>query len=113
MDQMVAPMLFEIDLARDFSAHPYGRYDRHGPVNGSRFRREKLEPPLRAGDDVLVDLDGTSGLSSSFLDEAFAGLVKSGVLTPNQFPKRVRIKSLRDPTYLDDIMEYVNEAKPD
>lgn len=110
MFQAMGTMLVKIDLARDYSAHPFGRYRRHGPVSGERFREEKLEPLLREGADLVIDLDGVSALSSSFLDEAFAGLIRRGVLTAQQFITRVRLISKRDPTYIDDIVGYVNEA---
>jgi len=103
--------LVKIDLAADFSAHPFGRYPTHGPVNGERFRKEHLVPALQRADTVLVDIDGTTGLSSSFLDEAFAGLIRAGVLTREAFFTRVKIKSQRDPTYVEDIAEYVGEAE--
>lgn len=101
----------EIDIARDFSREPFGRYPSHGPVSGERFRTEFLEGPLRAGDRVVVNIDGVSGLSSSFLDEAFAGLVRRGVLPRDRFFDLVTIISDRDPSYLEDIKVYVREAK--
>lgn len=100
-----------IDLARDFSVEPFGRYFSHGPASGERFRAEFLERPLREGDEVVVNIDGVTGLSSSFLDEAFAGLVRHGVISADRFFKVVRIVSDRDPSYLDDIKTYVEEAK--
>jgi hypothetical protein len=103
--------LVKIDLAADFSAHPFGRYPVHGPVNGQRFRNEVLVPALNRSKVVLVDIDGTSGLSSSFLDEAFAGLVRMGAVPRETFFDRIQIKSMRDPTYIEDIAEYVGEAE--
>nr|QQZ48916.1 STAS-like domain-containing protein [Phenylobacterium glaciei] len=66
-----------IDIAKDFSAEPFGRYAAHGPASGEVFRA-RLERYIRDGSHVLVDIDGVTGLSSSFLDEAFAGLVRHG-----------------------------------
>jgi hypothetical protein len=109
MAQLMARTV-EIDVARDFSREPFGRYPVHGPDSGERFRHEFLERPLRAGDHVFVDFDGVSGLSSSFLDEAFAGLVRLGVLPGNRFFEFVTIKSDRDPSYIDDVRDYVAEA---
>lgn len=100
----------KIDLARQFSPEPFGRYPSHGPASGERFRKEFLERALLAGDDVIVDIDGVTGLSSSFLDEAFAGLVRQRVVTLEQFRARVHIKSDTDPSYIDDVLEYVSEA---
>jgi hypothetical protein len=99
-----------IDLARDFSAEPFGRYMSHGPASGERFRSEFLERHLRAGDQVVVNIDGVTGLSSSFLDEAFAGLVRRGVVPADRFFDVVKIISERDPSYIEDIKLYVDEA---
>lgn len=99
-----------IDVARDFSAAPFGRYPTHGPASGQRFRTDFLERPLRNGDRVIVDIDGVTGLSSSFLDEAFAGLVRQGILPAENFFDFVTIKSDRDPTYIEDVRDYVSEA---
>lgn len=112
METMTMARTVEIDIARDFSSEPFGRYPFHGPASGERFRDEFLVGPLREGHDVLVDIDGVTGLSSSFLDEAFAGLVRKGILTQATFFQRVRIKSERDPSYIQDVVDYVSEAAP-
>lgn len=100
-----------IDIARDFSEAPFGRYPVHGPFNGQTFRVEFLEQPLRTGRRVLVDIDGVTGLSSSFLDEAFAGLVRHGIVPAGRFFDFVTIKSDRDPSYIEDVRQYVSEAE--
>lgn len=105
--------IVRIDVARDFSTDPFGRYPTHGPDSGQRFRTDFLERPLRNGDHVLVDIDGVTGLSSSFLDEAFAGLVRQGIVPADRFFEFVTIKSERDPSYIDDVRDYVTEAGGD
>lgn len=109
---LVAEMakMVRIDVANDFSPKPFGRYPVHGRFNGQRFRVDFLESPLLNGDTLFVDIDGVAALSSSFLDEAFAGLVRQGIVPAEQFFTRVTIKSDRDPSYIDDIRLYVSEA---
>lgn len=72
-----------ISIARDYSKTPAGRYPSDGPFNGQRFRDAILIPALTqagtTGDRVVVVLDGALGYSSSFLEEVFGGLVRSGV----------------------------------
>jgi hypothetical protein len=51
---------------------PAGRNRSDGPYSGEFLRDEKLLPVL-AQDKVIVDLDGTLGYGSSFLEEAFGG----------------------------------------
>jgi hypothetical protein len=59
---------------------------------------------------VTVDLDHASGLSTGFLDEAFAGLVRDKTLTPAEFRERVRLISDRDPYLLEEVLLYVDRA---
>ena len=68
-----------ISVAEDFSMFPAGRHMEDGEFNGSRFRVEKLAPALKGLDEsesLEVTLDGVAGLGSSFLEEAFGGLVR-------------------------------------
>jgi STAS-like domain of unknown function (DUF4325) len=70
-----------INIARDFSPYPAGRTHADGPNNGTRFRKELLAPAVQSAIDrqvqkVVVQLDGVRSYGSSFLDEAFAGLIR-------------------------------------
>ena len=67
---------FTISVARDFSPYPAGRYLEDGQFNGTTFRRNLLVPALNDNDYVEVDFDGVAGFGSSFLDEAFGGLIR-------------------------------------
>lgn len=68
--------MIEIRIADDFSRVPAGRYRNDGPRSGEAFRRDHLAPALRDADKVVVRLDGVEGYGSSFLEEAFGGLVR-------------------------------------
>ena len=73
--------IIKISIAEDFSKYPAGRYPQDGKYNGTRFREEMLIPRLKkmGGSDLLeVTLDGVAGVGSSFLEEAFGGLVRAG-----------------------------------
>ena len=69
-----------ISLAEDFSPFPAGRYHPDdGPYTGQRFREERLVPALgKLGEAERLEVvfDGVEGCGSSFLDEAFGGLVR-------------------------------------
>jgi hypothetical protein len=82
----------EISIANDFTRFPGGRYREHGKGSGELFREDFLLPVLRAGETAVVDLDGTSGYPSSFLEEAFGGLVRAG-FTPSQIRSTFRFKA--------------------
>ncbi|KAF0180254.1 MAG: hypothetical protein FD124_1156 [Alphaproteobacteria bacterium] len=70
----------EISIARDFSRTPGGRFRRHGPFSGEDFRERHLEgalvAALKSGEPIVIQFDGVAGLPSSFLEEAFGGLVR-------------------------------------
>lgn len=83
-----------ISVARDFSRAPGPRLVRQGSWSGEEFRG-CLEQALRRYDRVVVDLDGTRGYDSSFLEEAFGGLVREGVLTPEDALRRLEIAPAR------------------
>lgn len=100
----------EIDVARDFSPTPIGRYRRQGRFSGEAFREDLLLPALQRFEFVAVILDGTSGLSTGFLDEAFAGPIRERLFAPDDFRRRVSFRSERDPTILMLIEKYLDDA---
>ncbi len=67
-----------INIAKQFSSTPGGRFYTDGPYSGQKFRDEVLVPALKTGDRVEVVLDGVRGYGSSFLEEAFGGLIRLG-----------------------------------
>jgi hypothetical protein len=91
-----------IDVASDFSRFPGGRYKADGENSGQAFREDILVPALRRAIDtnsrVIVILDGTSGYPSSFLEEAFGGLIRV-----HKFDKEtldsVLVIEAKDPVY--------------
>jgi len=96
-------------VAKDFARSPSGRYLTDGPNSGERFREEMLYPALLAG-NVEVDLNGVLTLGSSFLDEAFGGLVREKGMSPADLRKRLVIKS-RLETYINRIWSYIEDPK--
>jgi len=100
-----------IALAREFSKFPGGRYRSKGVFSGEEFRDEFLIPALKAEKLVVVQLDGTEGYGSSFLEEAFGGLVRKGF--DLAFLKE-RLKPVAESPafkeYVDEIWQYIVEA---
>lgn len=68
----------KISIANDFSRYPAGRFETDGPYSGEKFRKELLEPFVSKGENLVIDLDGVRGYGSSFLEEAFGGLIREG-----------------------------------
>lgn len=97
-----------IHIARDFSPAPAGRYPEDGPFNGQLFRESLLLPAVREHDEVRVNLDDTGGYGSSFLEEAFGGLVRAG-FTPKQLHEKLKVISSRQ-TYSTKVWNYIDRA---
>ncbi len=81
-----------INIAKDFSETPLGRYVTDGKFSGERFRDEFLVPALKVG-PLTVEIDDTEGYGSSFLEEAFGGLVRKRHFSADELKNRLRIKS--------------------
>lgn len=97
---------------RDFTEYPVPRYKRWGYGSGEEFRESVLKPALtdvsidKDGNIVLtIDLDGTKGYSSSFLEEAFGGAVREKLDVD-----RVKFIS-EDRSLVKEILDYIDEAK--
>ncbi len=100
-----------ISVARDFSPHPGPRFKRQGPYSGELFRKLLVEA-LGRHQQITVDLDGTSGFGSSFLDEAFGGLVSEEGFSRDELQRRLFIKSDEDETYRAEVLESIALAEP-
>jgi hypothetical protein len=86
-----------IEVARDFSKVPGGRFARLGPYSGEEFRQKVLLPALRrarsGSGPVVVRLDGTAGYPASFLEEAFGGLVRLDGFTAEELRRILIIEA--------------------
>lgn len=99
-----------INVAKDFSPNPAGRFPSDGEFSGQRFREELLLPALKTNEKITIDFDGTEGYGSSFLDEAFGGLVRAGY-QPQVLRDRLSIKSEEDPSVIQEIIGYIEDEK--
>ena len=63
-------------VANEFSEEPYGRYPDDGPHCGEILREYYIVPLLNDFECVTIDMNGTLGYGTSFLEEAFGGLVR-------------------------------------
>lgn len=93
-----------IDIAKDFSRAPAGRYISDGPNSGERFRKEFLVPAIKVSHHIDILLDGTRGLGSSFLEEAFGGLVRLGYSRDDLLKKFSLVSA--DPSLVAEIKSY-------
>lgn len=102
-----------IKMGRDFSPCPGGRSRDDGPWCAEAFREDTLRPALVEEDVVVLHLDCAEGYGSSFLSEAFGGLVRSGTggggFTPEELHRKLRLES-RDAILVREIWSYIDDA---
>jgi len=101
-----------IEIVRDFSDEPIGRYLADSPYCGEVFRDNYLVPALSEYDRVIIQLDGTEGYGSSFLEEAFGGLVRLRGFSREDLNERLQLVSDEDETLVTEIKEYIDTANP-
>ena len=103
-------MITTIRVAREFSRFPAGRFVQDGPFSGELFRRKFLEPAFRMAEKVVVDLDGARGYGSSFLEEAFGGLVRLGI-PKHDVKGKLEIQATNSSLKVE-ILDYIDKAVP-
>lgn len=91
---MKTERLKTIVIAKDFSAYPAGRFLEDGEASGTAFRNKHLIPALNGGfDRVEVVFDGVAGVGSSFLEEAFGGLIRETGMSKTALDERLVLKT--------------------
>ncbi|TXM65790.1 STAS-like domain-containing protein [Methylobacterium sp. WL120] len=106
-----------LSIEAEFTRYPGPRYRKDGPYSGEEFREVLLEPRLKQAiyshEKLEVILDKVSGYGSSFLEEAFGGLVRCG-FTKKQITENLEIVAdtprfthhkLRALSYIDDALK--------
>lgn len=103
-----------INISQDFSNVPAGRHIEDGDFSGEVFRDKLLVPALREYDQVQVVLDNTEGFGSSFLEEAFGGLIRYCGFTKAYLDKHLSLvaNSAGAMRYPSRIASYIDKAIP-
>lgn len=103
-----------LSIAKDFSTTPGARYEHEGPFPGKDFRDTILAPRLKKAieehDSLEINLDGTAGLGTSFLEESFGGLIREDKIPYDIVKSTLIFVSLENPEYVDEIKQYMEEA---
>ena len=99
-----------INVARSFSRFPAGRVKQDGPFSGAVFRDDRLVPALRRQAEVVVELDGVEGYGSSFLEEAFGGLVRVAKFSEGTLRDRLKIKTANG-SLEHEVWSYITKAQ--
>lgn len=97
-------------IATEFSEFPIGRVPDDGDFNGELFRESVLLPLLQSNDEVVIDLDGTDGYGSSFLEEAFGGLTRLRGFTVSELRKKLHFIAEEDDSFVDEIWGYIEDG---
>lgn len=101
-------------IANDYTVTPGGRDVSDGPFSGEVFRDTVLYPLiqecLKNHEKILINLDGTFGYSTSFLEETFGGLVRKYNIPANELFKILDFISEDQPRNITKIKNYINEA---
>ena len=102
----------------DYVQSPGFRFTKDGPNSGEWFRNSVLSPALRAaineGSQLTVELDGVAGYGSSFLEEAFGGLIRMRLFSREEVHQHLIVvarSSLFEP-YRDLALRFIRTAVP-
>jgi hypothetical protein len=98
------------NIAKQFSEFPTGRYYADTAVSGQRFREEFLLKFIETGEKYKLNMDDVEGYGSSFLEEAFGGLVRAGI-SEKKFLDSFEFVCEDDPTILTELLGYVHDEQ--
>ncbi|CAN0436586.1 unnamed protein product [Scytosiphon promiscuus] len=106
----------KLSISKEYSAYPAGRDEADGPYNGEKFRKNLLLPyynrALENNSSLVVSLDGVMSFGSSFLEEAFGGLIRKEKVEKKDLKKRLEIVIGRpgNVRYKAAIIRYIDQA---
>jgi hypothetical protein len=108
-------MSIVIRIARDFTTTPGPRHIEEGDFSGELFRKQILAPAYERAtaskEELVVDLNGTEGYATSFLEESFGGLART--FGETNVTTTLRLLCDDDPYLIDEINQYISEANSD
>lgn len=105
--------MISIKISTDYTKKPGGRFVSDGEFSGEDFRTKILLPKyyeaLKSNDKLFVDLDDCLGMPTSFLEEAFGGLVR--IEKNRKLLDILEIKSDDRPNLVEKIQGYIKDAE--
>lgn len=100
-------------FVKDFSRYPGPRYEEQGPDSGERFLNEVLKPKFleaeTASKKLIVDLDGTEGYSTAFLDGSFGVLARE--FSSKRVLKTIEFITNDEPSLEAEIIVYMKQLE--
>lgn len=104
----------EIKISTDYSVTPGPRYMKEGDNSGEKFRKNIFLPALKKAINekikLIINLDGTAGYATSFLEETFGGLIRVENMDYNQIIRTIEIVSEEEEFLKDDVLFYLKDA---
>lgn len=97
-------------VARDFSPFAGPRKTSQGAHSGEALRSKLVKFLDAHPGRIVVVLDGTKGMGSSFLDEAFGGLIRYEGRAKSDLERRLEFQSRIDPSYINTIRDSFERA---
>jgi hypothetical protein len=102
-----------IRVSKDFSETPGPRSRDEGEFSGEEFLDKLLLPAytrvVADGGTLLIDLDGTEGYATSFLEAAFGELARR--FPPSEVLANIVFKSDDEPYLIEEVKRYITEAR--
>ena len=102
-----------LKIATQFAKACGGRKRTDGSCSAEEFYEDCFKPifkmSLDKDEDLTVDLDGTAGYASSFLDESFGRLTLDLDFTVDEINKRLHLISTEEPELIDEIRTSIRE----
>lgn len=109
--KMAANQQIVFSIAKQFSKTPGPRTSNLGPYSAEELR-ETLDDLVRDAIEkhvkIIIDLDGTKGFGTSFLEHIFGGLVRKFGYEP--IKRTIAIKSDELPLYRERSRQYLDDA---
>ncbi len=107
-------MCIKLNIAEEFTTTPGIRYRKDSDYSGEEFREVLLYPAylraIRENKRLYIDIDGGYGYATSFLEEAFGGLVRVEGVDANKLLSILEIKSEDEQEWIEKIKGYIKDA---
>lgn len=104
--------MINYSISKSYTDTPGPRYESEGSFSGENFRNEVLlgliNEAKQKHEKIRIDLDGGYGYPTSFLEEAFGGLVRT--TQDSKILELFEFKSDEEPTLIDEITSYIKAA---
>lgn len=103
----------ELNVATEFYKRPLGRDRSQGTYTGEAFREDVLVKKINAlapNEKLIIDFTGVTMNGSSFLEEAFGGLVRKRGFGKDFLKSILVFNFPRRPSLESKVWSYINDA---